>query len=191
MNGFSMNMNKSQKIGLAAVSVFAVSHFLPAYDTLRGFSCFLECWQTMCHFDPSEFESWLYYSGFALSNIMLPILVVGLFVSHRGWQFRTTVSSIMLLHTASWSIFESLGGSSSIKIGYYLWLGAYGLLNLAYRSYPDGAPDPESHPDEVLPRTGVLTQTGLLPDRAMHNWVRGRAQYPYRAGFNRPTRRGG
>jgi hypothetical protein len=132
-------MNTSQKIGLAAVSVFAVSHFLPAYDTLRGFSCFLECWDTMRHFEPSDLESWFYYSGFALSNIMLPILVVGLFVGgQRGWQFRSTVSFVMLLHTASWSVLESWGSSSSIKIGYYLWLGAYGLLYFAYRGFtPD------------------------------------------------------
>src|SRR3954466_170114 len=113
-----MNMNASQKIGLAAVSVFAVSHFLPAFDTLPGFSCFLQCWETMCHVDPSDLESWFYYSGFALSNIMLPIMVVGLFVGHRGCQFRSTVSSVMLLHTASWSVFESWGSSSSIKLGY-------------------------------------------------------------------------
>jgi hypothetical protein len=135
-------MNTSQKIGLAAVSVFAVSHFLPAYDTARGFSCFLECWDTMRHFDPSELEGWLYYSGFVLSNIMLPILVVWLFVGHRGWRFRSIVSFVMLLHTASWSVLESSGSTSSIKIGYYLWLGAYGLLYCAYRSYPDGAMPP-------------------------------------------------
>ena len=42
----------------------------------------------MRHFDPSDLESWLYYSGFALSNIMLPILVVGLFVGGQwGWRF--------------------------------------------------------------------------------------------------------
>jgi hypothetical protein len=134
MNGFSMKINTSQKIGLAAASVFAVSHFLPAYDTLRGFSCFLECWETMWHFDLSELEGWFYYSGFALSNIMLPILVVGLFVSHRGWRFRSIVSLVMLLHTASWSLLESWGSNSSIKIGYYIWLGAYMLLYSAHRS---------------------------------------------------------
>jgi hypothetical protein len=93
----------------------------------------------MWHFDPSDLEGWFYYSGFVLSNIMLPILVVGLFVGHRGWRFRSTVSFVMLLHTASCSVLESPGSSSSIKIGYYLWLGAYGLLYFAYRSYPDGA----------------------------------------------------
>lgn len=131
MNG--LNMNTSQKIGLAAVSVFAFSHFLPAYDTLRGFSCFLECWDTMRHVDPSDSEGWLYYSGFALSNIMLPILVVALFVGRRGWRFRSIVSFVMLMHTASWSVLDSWGSSSSIKIGYYLWLGAYGLLYFAHR----------------------------------------------------------
>ena len=139
-----MNINTSQKIGLAALSVFAVSHLLPAYDTglssgslqrtLRGFSCFLQCWETMWHFEPSDLEGWLYYSGFALSNILLPLLVVGLFVGHRAWRFRSIVSFVMLLHTTSWSVFESLGSSSSsIKIGYYLWLGAYLLLYFAYR----------------------------------------------------------
>ena len=158
MNAFSMNMNTSQKIGLAAVSLFAVSHFLPAYDTLRGFSCFLECCDSMRHFDPSDLESWLYYAGFALSNMMLPILVVGLFVGHRAWQFRSTVSSVMLLHTAPWSVFESWGSSSSIKLGYYLWLGAYGLLHLAYRSFEpnnslESYPDGGSCSEGAIPRS--------------------------------------
>ena len=133
MNGFSMNINTSQKIGLAALSVFAVSHFLPAYDTLRGYSCFLQCCDTLWHFDPSDLGCSLYYSGFALSNILLPILVVALFVGQKGWWFRSMVSFVMLLHTTSWSVVESLGSNSSIKIGYYLWLGAYLLLHFAYR----------------------------------------------------------
>jgi hypothetical protein len=138
MNGFSMNINTSQKIGLAALSLFAVSHVLPAYDmplgAKRGFSCFLDCWETLWHFDPSELEGWLYYSGFALSNILLPILVVGLFVSHRAWRFRSIVSFVMLLHTASWSVLDSWCSNPGMKIGYYLWLGAYILLYSAYRS---------------------------------------------------------
>lgn len=140
-------MNRSKKIGLAAVLLFAVSYFLPAYDTLRGFACFLQCWETLWHFDPSDLGCSLYYSGFALSNIMLPILVVGLFVSHRGWQFRSTVSLVMLLHTVSWSILESSSSNSSIKIGYYLWLGAYWLLYSAYRSNEPSAP----HPLDLVP----------------------------------------
>jgi hypothetical protein len=129
-----MKINTSKKIGLAAFSVFAVSHCLPAYDTLRGFSCFLQCWDTLWHFDPSDLGCSLYYSGFALSNIMLPILVVGLFVGDRGWRFRSIVSFVMLSHTTSWSVLESFGTNASIKIGYYLWLGAYMLLYSAYRA---------------------------------------------------------
>ena len=127
------NMNTSQKIGLAAVSVFAVSYFMPAFDTFRGFACFLQCWETLWHFDPSDLGCWFYYSGFALSNIMLPILAVWLFVGERGWRFRSIVSFVMLLHTASWSVFEFSSSSSSIKFGYYLWLEAYVLLFFAYR----------------------------------------------------------
>lgn len=134
-----MNMNTSQKIGLAAVSVFAVSYFLPAYDTFGGFACFLQCWDTIWHFDPSDLGCWFYYSGFALSNIMFPILAVGLFVSQRGWRLRSIVSFVMLLHTASWSVLDFWGSSSTTKVGYYLWLEAYVLLFFAYRSYPDGA----------------------------------------------------
>ena len=140
MNG--VRMNTSQKIGLAAVAVFVASYFMPAFDTLPGFACFLQCWDTMWHFDPSDLGNWFYYSGFVLSNILLPILVIGLFVSHKGWRIRRIVSIVMLLQTASWSVLEFSAGSSSIKIGYYVWLEAYVLLFFAHCSKENGCPGP-------------------------------------------------
>src|SRR5882724_10328597 len=118
MKGSGINMNPSQKIGLTAVSLFAVSHLLPAYDTLPGFSCFQMCWRTMLELD----NAWFYYSGFVFSNIMFSILVVALFVSKTGWRVRSIASFIILLHITSWSVLHLWGGLSDIKIGYmYGW----------------------------------------------------------------------
>jgi hypothetical protein len=66
---FDDHMNTSRKIGLAAILLFAISHFLPAFGGLRGYSCFQECWKTMIKHDMAELVGWLYYSGFVLSNI--------------------------------------------------------------------------------------------------------------------------
>jgi len=128
MKGSGINMNPSQKIGLTAVSLFAVSHLLPAYDTLPGFSCFQMCWRTMLELD----NAWFYYSGFVFSNIMFSILVVALFVSKTGWRVRSIASFIILLHITSWSVLHLWGGLSDIKIGYYVWLAAYALLFIAH-----------------------------------------------------------
>jgi hypothetical protein len=123
--GFNESMNTSQKIGFTAVSLFGVSHLLPAYPSTRGFACFQECWRIMWN-DTPDF-GWLYYSGFAFSNIIFPILVAALFVSTRGWRFRSIASFIILLHTTSWSVLQP-DNISDIKIGYYVWLAAYALL---------------------------------------------------------------
>lgn len=134
MKVFSINLNASQKIGVTAISLFAVSHLLPAYDTFCGFACFCECWSSMCHPDLSDLGNWFYYSGLALSNILFVILAVGLFVSERGWRFRSIASVIILSNITSWSVLELWSGSSSIKIGYYVWLEAYVLLYFAHRA---------------------------------------------------------
>lgn len=134
MKVFSINVNASQKIGVTAISLFAVSHLLPAYDTFCGFACFCECWSSMCHPDLSDLGNWFYYSGLALSNIIFLILAVALFVNEKGWRFRSIASLVILVDVASWSILELCNRSSGIKIGYYVWLEAYVLLYFAYQA---------------------------------------------------------
>ena len=129
-------MKTSQKLGLAAVVLFVISHLLPAYMDGSGFACFRVSWDILWGQD-TKFPSgyWFYYSGFALSNILFPVLVVALFVMEKARKLRVAVSLVFFLHVLSWpvlSVFQQPSELGSIKIGYYVWLIAYGLLVAAH-----------------------------------------------------------
>jgi hypothetical protein len=126
------NMKMSRNLGLAAVVVFVISHFLPAYGDGSGFACFEVCWKMLLGHDSKIFSgSWFYYSGFAISNILFVGLVVALFVTKKSRRLRSVVSVVFFLHVLSWFVLHVAQRPpeiSEIKIGYYVWLIAYGLL---------------------------------------------------------------
>ena len=92
-------MKTSQKLGLAAAVVFVISHFLPAYGDGSGFACFQVCWKMLCG-QNSRFlaGSWIYYSGFAISNILFAVLVATLFVTMKHRRLGAIVSVVSRLH---------------------------------------------------------------------------------------------
>ena len=125
-------MKTPRNLGLAAVVVFVISHFLPAYNDGSGFLCFRFCWDVLLGHDTTLFSgAWFYYSGFAISNILFIGLVVALFVTKKCRRVRSVVSIVFFLHVLSWLVFH-IPKVSEIKIGYYLWLMAYGLLVAAH-----------------------------------------------------------
>ena len=78
---------------------------------------------------------WFYYSGFAIANILFMGMVVALFVTKKSRRLRSVVSMVFFLHVLSWlvlHIFQQPPQVSEIKIGYYVWLIAYGLLVAAH-----------------------------------------------------------
>ncbi len=128
-------MKTPRNSGLAAIVVFVISHFLPAYGNISGFACFRICWDTLL--DHAEILSgdWFYYSGFVIANILFIGLVVALFVTKKLRRLRSVVSIVFFLHVLSWlvlHIFPKPSGIAEIKIGYYVWLIAYGLLVAAH-----------------------------------------------------------
>lgn len=129
-------MKTLKKLGLVAVVVFVISHFLPAYGDGSGFACFGVSWNMLLGHDAKILTGgWFYYSGFAISNIIFPVLVVALFVAKKSRKLRAVVSVVFFLHVLSWSvlhIFEQPSEIAQIKIGYYVWLIAYGLLVAAH-----------------------------------------------------------
>ena len=128
-------MSRAQKIGVAAILVFGVSHFLPSFGGLRGYACFQECWRIVMERDMTNVWGWLYYSGFVLSSILFLILGTALLMTERGRSFGLIASAIMLLHTLSW-FFVNIKDLSKIGIGYYVWLVGYALLLTAYLVKP-------------------------------------------------------
>lgn len=120
-------MNKSQKLGLAAIVLFAISQFLPAFGGYRGYACFQECWETMTKHDMTDVAGWLYYSGFVFSSVAFVVLASAPFLIRKGRRFRLCASVIILLHTISW-LLVNVKGLSNVEVGYYVWLTAYALL---------------------------------------------------------------
>ena len=129
-------MRIAQKLGLAAMVLFAISQFLPAYGSGRGFACFQVCWETLVKPDTHDLGAWLYYSGFVISSILFLVLVVALFMTEKIRQPRGLGSFILFLHVMSWSFLHVIDGNRSgfyeIKVGYYVWLLAYALLFVAH-----------------------------------------------------------
>jgi hypothetical protein len=66
-------MKTRRRLASVTTATFAVSFLLPAYGADRGYACFLFCWRALVSFPPAlgDLGAWLYYGGFAISNILL------------------------------------------------------------------------------------------------------------------------
>jgi hypothetical protein len=129
-------MKTTRILGWIAMVVFAISHVLPAYSDGSGFTCFVACWNMLLGRDGESFSGgWFYYSGFAISNILFIGLVVALLLTKKWRGVRSLISVVFFLHVFSWfalQVFQQPPQITEIKIGYYVWLMAYGLLVAAH-----------------------------------------------------------
>ena len=129
-------MKTPRNSGLVAFVAFVVSHFLPAYGDGSGFACFGFCWNMLWGRDGEILSGgWFYYSGFVLANVLFIGLVLALFVTKKSRRPRLVVSVAVFLHVLSWlalHIFRQPPQIAEIKLGYYVWLVAYGLLVAAH-----------------------------------------------------------
>ena len=115
--------------------------FLPAFEEMSGFASFAFCWDTLLGHEPSGnirilSGGWFYYSGFVMSNILFVGLVAALFLTRKIVRLRSVFSLVCFLQALSWLVLFTISGKPSqitaIKVGYYVWLIAYGLLVTAY-----------------------------------------------------------
>jgi len=129
-------MKAPRNFALVAVAVFAVSYFLPAYGSGSGFACFGVCWEMLLGHDTKVLSgAWFYYSGFVIANLFFIGLVVALFATTNPRRLRLAFSIVFFLHVLSWlvlNIFQHPSQLVEIKLGYYVWLCAYGLLVVAH-----------------------------------------------------------
>ena len=73
-------MKTPRNLGLVAIVVLVISHFLPAFGNMSGFACFGYCWDTLlAPYTESHGGEWFYYSGFVISNILF-IVKIGYYV---------------------------------------------------------------------------------------------------------------
>jgi hypothetical protein len=135
-------MKTHRNLALLASVVFIISHFLPAYGSGSGFACFQYCWNFLLGQDGDIFSgAWFYYSGLAIANILFIGLAAALFVTRKGRGLRSVLSIVCFLHVLSWlalHLFQRPPQIDEIKIGYYVWLIAYGLLVAAHLSKEPG-----------------------------------------------------
>ena len=136
-----INMKTHRNLGLAALVVFIISFFLPAFEGMSGFASFAFCWDTLFGHEPSGnirilSGSWFYYSGFVMSNILFVGLVAALFLTRKIGRLRSVFSLVCFLQALSWLVLFIIPAEPSqitaIKVGYYVWLIAYGLLVTAH-----------------------------------------------------------
>jgi len=134
-------MKTHRILGLVALAVFIISFFLPAFEGMSGFASFAFCWDTLLGHEPFGnirilSGGWFYYSGFVMSNILFVGLVAGLFLRRKTGRLRSVFSLLCFLQALSWLVLFALSGKPSqitaIKVGYYVWLIAYGLLVTAH-----------------------------------------------------------
>jgi hypothetical protein len=129
-------MKTPRNLALLAVVLFVISHFLPAYGDGSGFACFQYCWNVLLGHDGDMLSGgWFYYSGLAIANILFIGLAVALFATKRCRRLRSILSVVCFLHVLSWlalHTFQRPPQIAEIKIGYYVWLIAYGLLVAAH-----------------------------------------------------------
>jgi hypothetical protein len=116
--------------------IFIISHLLPAYGSGSGFACFVYCWQTLLGHDIELLSGgWFFYSGFVIANILFIALVGALFITNKSRKLRLAISVVCFLQVLSWlilHIIEQPSQMAEIKLGYYVWLSAYGLLVAAH-----------------------------------------------------------
>ena len=137
----NINMKTHRNLGLAALVVFLISFFLPAFADMSGFASFAFCWDTLLGHEPSGnirilSGGWFYYSGFVVSNVLFVGLVTALFLTRKIGRLRSVFSLVCFLQALSWLVLFIISGKPSqitaIKVGYYVWLIAYGLLVTAH-----------------------------------------------------------
>lgn len=130
------DLKTPQKLGLIAVLFFVISYFLPAYSDFPGFECFVICWKILLGHDTEILSGgWFYYSGFVISNVVFVALAVALFTTKKRPALRSGISIVCFLEVLSWLILNILQHPpeiGEIKVGYYVWLIAYGILVAAH-----------------------------------------------------------
>lgn len=117
-------------LGISITFIFVLSHLLPAYASSSGFECFRACCDALVNFKSDELIGWLYYGGFAVSNVLFVTLVPFVFFQKQFPKTIKILISVMTLHVISWFPM-GLETDRTIQIGYYLWLLAYLLLTYA------------------------------------------------------------
>lgn len=130
-------MKTARDYGFLASLLFIISHFLPAYGGDSGFACFEGCWGMLSGQYARILDgAWFYYSGFVVAEILFIALLISIFVTKKCRKLRLFLSVVSFLHVLSWLVlqinFEQPSKVAEIKIGYYVWLLAYGILVAAH-----------------------------------------------------------
>jgi hypothetical protein len=119
-----------KKLLLAAVALFAVSFWLPAYQPasrpMPGWECLQVCAEAGAEVLKHPFKSLgqYYYAGFVLSNALFVVIAVWAALRPSRRRLRTSLAAIILLHVVSWWPC----GYKEIHYGYFVWLLSFVLL---------------------------------------------------------------
>ena len=120
------------RLGFALAWVlFLASLCLPALKDISGLACAQSVFTLLFDFELKDIWEWLYYSAFNVTNLSLLALPVLAFTPCLNRFYRATrwLVGACFLHTLSWLLWGLWnGGIRDLKVGYYLWLLAVGIL---------------------------------------------------------------
>lgn len=135
---------KSKPLFLIAGFIFAASFLPPAYNDSRGFNCFNFCLGVALEGPSQSPAKWLYYSAFVPANLAFIVIFALGFVRIGFHKTRFIVSALAFFHVLSWLLINLRRDDiRMLKVGYFLWLLAYGLLLAAQiSSARESAPQP-------------------------------------------------
>jgi len=136
-------METKQKIAVAAGVTFLLCRPLPAYNSIAVYECLLHSWRIMLDTGDLHMNlgSRIYFSGFVLSYVLFPALVVLVLCIDSFARFRWLLSLIIFLQILSWFFLFAFGiyflpveyvPLRHFGAGYYLFLLAYALLFWAH-----------------------------------------------------------
>jgi hypothetical protein len=109
--------------------LFAVSMFLDAYESMKGWACAWFCMGVFADSLTDEFWPRLYYFLFTVTNVAMtlsPIAVLRFF-SRRRFLLGTTIFAwICALYVISWGVINAMNTSpDELQIGYYVWVASF------------------------------------------------------------------
>jgi len=141
---------RSKYLAISSAAVFAVSFLLPSFQGISGFECFNVCVGALIKLRPED----SYFSGFVFTNLIFVACLMLILAGRLRLIWARCLLALASLHVLSWFGWGLYNASlGDLGIGYYFWLSAYVILNLAFYPHQQNHP-PDPMPAPVTPSAG-------------------------------------
>jgi uncharacterized membrane protein len=110
---------------------------------MSGFQCLGWCFHALTEFNFRDPEDY-YFGGFVFSNLIFVVCIIPILIDRFRFKLARHLLALASLHVFSLFVICVINSHlGDLGIGYYFWLGAFLILNLAfYLDQPAWSPDP-------------------------------------------------